>query len=135
MATEIVIEADEVELIPVTLIGVKYLVNPPKTALTMNLAKGIGGKKAAKIQALPANPTADQVAAHKAAKDAALEEQRKSASQSMDGIQSWIKQAFGKETAKAINKRLEDPEDKLDYPHLTKLMIQLAEATTGDPST
>lgn len=52
----------------------------------------------------------------------------------MDAVFSWINAAFGKKTP-GIRKRLDDPDDDLDISHLTELMKQVTELTTGNPTT
>ncbi|QGZ16721.1 hypothetical protein PBI_DEWDROP_74 [Microbacterium phage Dewdrop] len=125
MAELIEIEADEPELIPVKLVGVQYMLNPPKASLTMNMADSFTGKEMAKP-----GPNAS-----KAELEAARKEARKTAKKTRDALRVWTIQAFGKETAAAIDKRLLDPEDRLDIPHLMDLMNKVAEAGSGNPTT
>lgn len=49
------------------------------------------------------------------------------------GIGDMIKTMFGKEAPKVM-KRLEDPEDLLDYVHIMELVKALTEAQTGNPT-
>lgn len=44
-----------------------------------------------------------------------------------------IKALFGTDAPK-ITKRLNDPEDDLDYPHIVELMNAVMEANTGNPT-
>lgn len=119
------IEADDVELIPVKLVGVEYLVNPPKTALTMGMARSFSGIDLGKTKKDASD--AEKAEAQKRAKKAADKTQK--------AIDTWILQAFGRETAEKIQKRLMDPEDRLDTKHLMSLMQALAEEETGNPTT
>ena len=50
-------------------------------------------------------------------------------------IDSWVRLAFGKKQASKVIARLDDGEDDLDLSHVMSLMQQLAEASTGDPTT
>ena len=50
-------------------------------------------------------------------------------------LSDWITIGFGKKEATAIMKRLEDPDDDLDFTHIMQLMQKVAEATTGNPTT
>lgn len=50
-------------------------------------------------------------------------------------IDEWIDVAFGKAGAKAIHKRLDDPNDVLDIEHIMKLMEAVIEETSGNPTT
>lgn len=119
------IEADDVELIPVKLVGVEYLVNPPKTSLTMGMARSFSGieiKKAPK-------------GASQAEKDEIQKKTKKASDKAQKAIDVWVLQAFGRETADKIQKRLMDPEDRLDTKHLMDLMTKLGELETGNPTT
>jgi hypothetical protein len=122
---EIEADEDDGQPIPVKLVGKQYLVNPPKSALAMNLAEGFS---AAAGKEPPKGAPAAQVEAFR-------EKQRKQSSKSIKALKVWIRQAFGPEGADEINARLLDPDDKLDYKHLMNLMSALSEATTGDPTT
>ncbi|QDP45522.1 hypothetical protein SEA_FUZZBUSTER_38 [Microbacterium phage FuzzBuster] len=53
----------------------------------------------------------------------------------MEAMESWIDKAFGKKQAPKVRARLLDEEDPLDIKHIVDLMQQLAEVTTGDPTT
>lgn len=53
----------------------------------------------------------------------------------LDGLGDWLKIAVGKDEAKAIRARLEDPEDALDFEHIMTLLQKLSEASTGNPTT
>ncbi|QNJ55959.1 tail assembly chaperone [Microbacterium phage Rasputia] len=119
------IEAEAAELIPVKLVGETYYLNPPKTALTMDMAESMGGMSAKKLPE----------SASDAEKAQALKESRKNAKKARSAVDTWVLQAFGVEGAKAIQKRLLDPLDRLDIDHLMKLMNAVAEAKTGNPTT
>jgi len=45
-------------------------------------------------------------------------------------MDSWMDKAFGKSTAKAVRKRLEDDKDLLDIQHVMLLMEKIIEAQT-----
>lgn len=51
------------------------------------------------------------------------------------GVDSVITTIFGKTDALKIKKRLEDPADDLDIPHIVDLMKALVERSTGNPTT
>lgn len=53
----------------------------------------------------------------------------------MEAVSEWLDGAFGKKVRADIVKRLEDPEDALDFPHITELMRKVIELGTGDPTT
>lgn len=50
-------------------------------------------------------------------------------------MQGWIEKAFGKKQAPKVIARLQSEEDGLDINHIVELMQQLAEVTSGDPTT
>lgn len=52
----------------------------------------------------------------------------------MAAVNQWISIAFGKVGAKAIQKRLEDMDDDLDFPHIMQLMEAMIERATGNPT-
>lgn len=47
----------------------------------------------------------------------------------------WLAAAFGKKSAAAIEKRLADPDDLLDLPHISQLMEKVTEVASGNPTT
>lgn len=108
------IEAEEVEPIGVKLVGVEYLLTPPKTAIMMDMAEVLSDKKFD-----PKDP----------------EKMGKAGGKAMESLNAWLIQAFGKEGHKEIRKRLKDPGDLLDWKHLMKLMTQVSEVVSGDPTT
>lgn len=110
---QIEIEADDVEPLDIRLVGANYLINPPKAALTMGLAESFEGKNFDMKN---------------------VEQSAKVSKKVLKVLNTWILQAFGEEGAKEIHKRLNSPTDKLDFPHLMKLMTQVSEAVTGDPT-
>lgn len=129
MAT-IEIEADDSELLDIRLVGVDYLINPPKSSLTINMAESFASSK--ESVKLSPNATPEE---KKAAAAAKLEASKKLGKKAMKALNTWITQAFGEDGAKGIHKRLNDPKDKLDIKHLMALMTQVSEAVTGDPTT
>jgi hypothetical protein len=67
-----------------------------------------------------------------------LGKKMQAASDNPDGmlraLNDWIVIGFGKTDAKAVMKRLEDPQDDLDFSHIMELMQKIAEVTTGNPT-
>jgi len=53
----------------------------------------------------------------------------------MEEMEGWIEKAFGKKQAPKVIARLQDEEDGLDIKHIIELMQELAEVSTGDPTT
>lgn len=53
----------------------------------------------------------------------------------MDALFEWVDIAFGKRASTAIKKRLDDPADDLDLPHITALMEAVIERQTDLPTT
>ena len=131
------IEADEVEPIDVRLVGVSYLIRPPKSALTLGLAESLKGSDITlkKVPPLKKNATDQEKAEHEKLVEAYEEQATRLSADMLKMLNSWIRQAFGKEGAKAIHKRLKDEADLLDLPHLMKLMSKVAEVSTGNPTT
>jgi hypothetical protein len=103
MTRSITIEAEPREQIDVKLVGVHYIINPPKAALAISLGKEVKA----------------------AGDDAELLEA---------ALEKWAVIAFGKKHGKAIMARLNDPEDLLDYDHLTTVITKLAEALSPNPT-
>lgn len=66
------------------------------------------------------------VAAQKADKDPAAMEK---------AMGTFIDTLFGKKEGSKVHKRLEDPEDDLDYDHIMDLVTQVMEQVTGNPTT
>lgn len=103
MSGPIVITADPVEPIEVSLVGVDYLIHPPKAALAMRMA----------IESKLYADDPEKMA------------------QALDG---WVRKAFGKEYP-ALQARLDDETDLLDFPHVMTLMEKVMEAQTEpDPT-
>ncbi|AWN07739.1 tail assembly chaperone [Microbacterium phage Hendrix] len=119
------IEAKAAELIPIKLVGVQYLINPPKTSLTMDMADTMGSFTAKKL---------DENASD-AEKQQAMKESRKASKKTREALNTWMLQAFGADGFQEIQKRLKDPLDKLDIEHVMELMNAVAEAKTGNPTT
>lgn len=112
MGKRIVIDAPEREQHTVQLVGVEYLVTPPKAALAMKLSAKFGAK------------TTDADGKEVADSEGMQE-----------GLAQFILAAFGKKQAADVTKRLEDPDDLLDYPQITELVSLLFEQETTDPPT
>lgn len=104
MPKTIEITAEPVPKMSVKLVGVDYMISPPKSSLAIKLAvqaKTVGKDDPEKI---------------------------------LDVLDEWLVKAFGKAGLKKVKARLDDPEDLLDTPHLMQLMEAVVEATTGDPT-
>lgn len=103
MTKRISISATPREPITLDLIGVEYLVSPPKSTVAIALAEraqGAGNDPAALLAEL----------------------------------KTWVKAAFGTKQATSVIKRLDDPSDDLDLPHILDLMTQLVEIGTPNPT-
>lgn len=98
--------------IVIELVGVKYLINPPKT---LNYLDFVG--EATTI-------TNTDVAARIASGDLSV------VGDSMGLINKWIDMAFGEE-AEAVRARLTDPGDSLEIIHVSELMKAVSEVITG----
>lgn len=109
MSERIEIDAEPRADIPVNLVGVEYTIRPPKGSTAIAMAK----------QARQAEKSDDE--------DSALK--------SWELIEDWVSKAFGKKKAGEIQKRLDDPDDELDVPHLSQLISKVSEQMTGNPTT
>lgn len=105
MTTEAVhtVNSDGRKGIPVELVGKRYVIKKPKSALGLRVA----------------------VAAKKAQEDP---------ESMLAAMDSFIDMTFGKKDGAAVRKRLEDPDDDLDYEHITQLVQALMEVD-GNPTT
>lgn len=122
------IEADEVEPLNVKLVGKMYQINPPKTAMSLAMAENMMGRADVfDMKNEEKLPKAEREKREKRRTKIAREAQRL--------LNDWVIQAFGAEGAKEIQARLADPTDKLDTPHLMKLMTAVSEEVTGNPTT
>ncbi len=99
------IAAQPRENITVSLVGVEYVITPPKGSLGLRLAKK--------------------------AKEA---ENEKDNISMWDEIMGWVRAGFGAKQTKKIQERLDDPDDDLDIEHITTLMEKIIEATTDNPT-
>jgi len=99
------IEAEEVQTIPVKLVGEMYGIRPLKSAYMMSVAN-----KAKHLQDKEGSEAADAL---------------------MKMIHKWVDAAFEKDDAKAVKKRLEDPTDPIDIQHIVKMVNMLAEHLAG----
>lgn len=122
--TLIVIEAEEPELLPVTLVGVQYMILPPKSSLTLDLAEQSTERK---LKDPGPNATPEQ-------KREFQEKRRKLSGKAMRMVNTWIDHAF-QDQAEAVRARLKDPKDRLDIKHIMELMTKVTEEVTGDPTT
>lgn len=105
--------------IPVNLVGKVYQVRPPKTMVAMRAAQVM-----LKVSALD---DLDQ--------DSDPAEAMAATGEIMDGIDTWIEHIFSTKDAADVQKRLNDPEDSLDFPHIMELMSKLPEAVGQNPTT
>jgi hypothetical protein len=49
----------------------------------------------------------------------------------MDEVKEWVMDTFGDTQGEAVWKRLFDPKDELDIPHITQLIVKLVEVATN----
>lgn len=49
-------------------------------------------------------------------------------------VEKYLIMTFGSKEGAKIRKRLDDPEDLLDIPHIMQLMEKLTEVATGNPT-
>lgn len=96
--------------ITVDLVGVEYRVVPPKAVLAIEMSNKM---KRADISAT-------------------MEENPETA---IDLVFEWLDYCMFKKDITAIRKRLHDNDDDLDLPHLTELLTQVTEMSSGNPST
>jgi hypothetical protein len=101
------IEIDYVPVEPMTvrLIGVEYILNPPKAAFGVALA--------------------ERAAAMDRDKDGML---------MWAEIWQWVERAAGKKQSRAIKARLDDPDDNLDIKHVTELMKRVMAEASKNPT-
>lgn len=100
------IEADDND-IPVRLVGHDYIAHKPKAMLAIRLGERVNA------QSLDMNDLPALV----------------------ETMNEFMRLIFGTETGAAIMARLEDPDDKIDLPHLQRLVNRIVEVTTGRPPT
>lgn len=98
---------DEEEPITVNLIGQQYIAHRPKSMLAIRLGERINS---AKIDMENMGALADS-------------------------MKEFMVLMFGTATADDIMARLEDPDDRLDLPHIQRLVNRMVEVTTGRPPT
>lgn len=89
----------------VELVGVNYLITPPKAALAIEMAKDIRGAKSKKP---------DEV---------------------MDTLYEWLSMCMTPDEVDALRVRLKDPKDDLDIQHVTELLTAVMERITSNPPT
>lgn len=53
----------------------------------------------------------------------------------LKAMEDWLKIVFGTETSKDILKRLEDPEDDLDFQDILETQTKIVSEMTGNPTT
>lgn len=105
MTKRIVIEAEPRESITIDLVGVEYVVQPPKGAYGLKLAR--------QAKALEG--------------DADVEAQ-------WAVVEGWVQKAFGLKQSKKVLTRIEDDDDELDIVHIMTLIGKIAEYTTANPT-
>jgi hypothetical protein len=99
------INASPVEKIDVKLVGKAYKVTPPKAAFAMKIARE------------------------------AREGGSANAGRVVEVMDEWMERAFGKAQHTAVQKRLDDPTDDLDLPHIMQLMeLLIEEQSDGNPT-
>ena len=108
MANKINITARERSLIPVTLVGIDYMVRKPKGALGLRIASQFADLQGEDNEGNP-----------------------EKLSELMDTL---VKMLFTKRDVAKVTKRLDDPEDDLDFEHISELMSAVSEETTETPT-
>ena len=106
--------------ITVNLVGKNYKISPPKQMFNMRLARmspELG--KMAKLGDLKLE--GDEQDLEK------LEEAMRPVEKLMDLITEWIDLAFTKKDAEAVNRRLNDGRDLLDFTHIMELVRAVSE--------
>lgn len=104
-ANGIVIDEGQTENIPVRLLEVDYTITPPKVSKFLRMAA-----------------------------QAELEEGT-SAAANIEQIEDWVLKAFGEDDGNDVLDRIDDDNDKLDYPHIQKLIQQTMAYATRNPTT
>lgn len=99
------ITAEPREQITVNLVGVEYLMTPPKGSLGLDLAK-----RAKELEG------SGDVAAI------------------WGEVEAWLKVAAGKKQFAKIQERLSDADDDLDIIHIIRVMEAMVEAVTDTPT-
>lgn len=97
---------DESEPITVNLIGQQYIAHRPKSMLAIRLGERINQTD------LGSDLTA-----------------------LAESMREFVVLMFGTATAEQIMARLEDPDDRLDLPHIQRLVNRMVEVVTGRPPT
>ena len=105
MTKRIVIEAEPRESITIDLVGVEYVVEPPKGAYGLKLAR----------QAKELDGTSDVDA-------------------QWGIVEGWVQKAFGPKQSKKVLARIMDDDDDLDIVHIMSLIGKIAEYTTANPT-
>jgi hypothetical protein len=104
MDESLAVVATPQDAISVELVGKKYMLKPPKSALALKV--GVKAKQASE------DP-----------------------SQMLEALDEWLTAAVGAKNVAAIHKRLDDPNDLLDYQHITQLMNLVLERSSKVPPT
>lgn len=119
----IVIDASDVELIPVTLVGRDYDIRPPKAAVLIRFARA-----GAELDAMYSS------AAKTRSGKATVAKQTEAAQLVTKLVDDFIAQALEPRIASEVQARLVDPADALDIPHMMSLIKALTSAVTGNPT-
>jgi hypothetical protein len=99
------IEAEDDD-IPVRLVGIDYIAHRPKSMLAIRLGEQINGQ----------DITSDMGAL-------------------VETMREFVRLMFGSDVADSIMLRLEDADDKLDLPHIQRLVNRMVEVVTNRPPT
>lgn len=107
MTKRIVIEAEPRESLTIDLVGVEYVIEPPKGAFALKLARQVKDLEAA---------GSSDVAAQ------------------WSVVEGWVTRAFGPKQSKKVLARIDDDDDDLDIVHIMTLMQKIAELATENPT-
>lgn len=105
MVAQIIINAQPRKPVEVAMVGVEYKVKPPKMSVLAIVAKAAAAQE---------GPAGDSMKV-------------------LDHIENLVKLMF-KAQATGVMKRLDDPDDELDYQHIIETAEAVIEAGTGNPS-
>lgn len=102
---QIDITADTPKIVKVNLVGKTYEVRVPKTSASLGLARAAKSMDKKDVETI----------------------------ESM--INQYIEIVFKKADAPKVIKRLQEPSDALDFPHITTLISELSKVASGRPTT
>lgn len=109
MTKRLSITATPREPITIDLVGIEYVIDPPKSTYGIKLAR-------------------------RAKEMAKMSDAEKGDTDEFEVIEGWVEKAFGPRQAPKVLERLMDDEDDLDIPHIMNLIEQLAELVTDTPT-